>query len=210
MSFWAEIATQSLGALAGTLVGGAITVLVARWQTNRSITAQATLATAEHAASLRLDQVSQDRARSTDAARTLLERLADLYAWLPSLPDVSAETPYLSRHARDQCRHAMESLRRGMITDLYAISDHTARERYRELVRLAYDVGWREVGAGNRERQIRDAKHYLRYVQHSLEALIDGSPLPGHVEPPVLDRPEDEPWQPPVVPWYWGDPADGS
>lgn len=80
MSFWTDIAAQSLGALAGTLAGGAITVLVARWQTNRSITAQATLATAEHAASLRLDQVSQERARSTDAARTLLERLADLYA----------------------------------------------------------------------------------------------------------------------------------
>ncbi|MEV1009290.1 hypothetical protein [Streptomyces sp. NPDC049881] len=210
MSFLGEIATQSLGALAGTLVGGAITVLAARWQTNKSITAQASLATAEHAASLRLDRVSQSRARSTDAARTLLERLADLYAWLPSLPDVSAETPYLSRHARDQCRHAMQSVRRGMITDLFAIDDHTARERYREVVRLAYDVGWREVGAGNRERQIRDVKHYLRYVQHSLEALIDGSPLPGHVEPPILDRPEAEPWQPPVVPWYWSDPADGS
>lgn len=210
MSFWTDIAAQSLGALAGTLAGGAITVLVARWQTNRSITAQATLATAEHAASLRLDQVSQERARSTDAARTLLERLADLYAWLPSLPDVSAETPYLSRHARDQCRTAMQSLRRGMITDLYSISDPTARERYRELVRIAYDVGWRGIGAENRARQIRDVKHYLRYVQHSLEALIDGSPLPEHVEPPVLDRPEDEPWQPPVVPWYWGDPADGS
>ncbi|MFD5317929.1 hypothetical protein [Streptomyces sp. NPDC127098] len=210
MSYWADIATQSLGALVGTLAGGAITVLVARWQTNKSITAQASLATAEHAASLRLDQVSRERARSTDAARTLLERLADLYAWLPSLPDVSAEHPHFSRHARDQCQKAMESVRRGMITDLYAISDQATRERYRELVRLAYDVGWRGVGSGHRERQIRDVKHYLRYVQHSLETVIDGRPLPGRADPPVLDRPEGEAWQPPVVPWHWGDPADGS
>ncbi|ONK11205.1 hypothetical protein [Streptomyces sp. MP131-18] len=210
MSYWTDLASQSLGALVGTLTGGAITVLVARWQTNRSITAQATLAAAEHAASLRLDQLSQVRARSSDAALTLLERLADLYAWLPSLPDVSAETPYFSSHARDHCQEAMESVRRGMITDLYAINDQEARERYRELVRLAYDVGWRSLGSGNRVRQIRDVKHYLRYVQHSLEALIDGSPLPDHVDPPILDRPEGEPWQPPAAPWYWDDPAGGS
>ncbi|WP_049581018.1 hypothetical protein [Streptomyces sp. SBT349] len=172
MSYWADIATQSLGALVGTLAGGAIAVLVARWQTNRSIAAQASLAATEAAASLRLDQVSQERARSTDAARTLLERLADLYAWLPSLPDVSAETPRLSHHARDRCRQAMESVRRGMITDLYTISDQNARERYRELVRLAYDVGYRGVGSGNRDRQIGVRDGRLRDARHTATSVL--------------------------------------
>jgi hypothetical protein len=210
MSYWAEIVTQSVGALAGTLVGGLVTVVVARWQTNKSIAAQVSLSAAERAATIQLDKVSQSRARSADAARALLERLADLYAWMPSLPDVSADSPHLSRHARDQCRKAIESVRRGLITDLYGISDPSARERYRELVRLSYDVGWRGIGSGDRARQIRDVKHYLRYVQHSLEAVIDGQPLPEHADPPVLDRPAGAAWQPPAVPWYWGDPADGS
>jgi hypothetical protein len=210
MSYWADIVTQSVSALAGTLAGGLITVVVARWQTNKSISAQASLSAAEHAAATRLDEESRSRTRSADAARALLERLADLYAWMPSLPDVSADSPHLSRHARDQCRQAIESVRRGMVTDLYAISDAGARERYRHLVRLAYDVGWRGIGSDDRKRQIRDVRNYLRYVQHSLESVIDGKPLPQYVDPPVLDRPEGAPWQPPVVPWYWGDPADGS
>ncbi|MGP4111969.1 hypothetical protein ACTWP5_13760 [Streptomyces sp. 4N509B] len=210
MSYWADIVTQSVGALAGTLVGGAIAVVVARWQTNKAIVAQASLSVAERAATARLDEVSRSRSRSADAARALLERLADLYAWMPSLPDVSLDEPYHSRHARDECCKAMESVRRGMVTDLYAISDVSVRERYRDLVRLAYDVGFRGIGSGDRKRQIRDVRNYLRYVQHSLEAVIDSQPLPARVDPPILDRPESAAWQPPTVPWYWGDPADGS
>jgi hypothetical protein len=210
MSFWADASLQAFGALTGTLAGGTITVLVARWQTKRTIETQETLVASGHQANLQLEELSRNRARSSEAARMLLERLADLDAWLPSLPDVSTDQPRLSVHARDQCRSALTSIRRGMGTDLISINDGELRTRYRELVRLAYDVGYREAGAPDYKRQIRDVRGYLRYVQHSLAALIDEQPLPAHTDPPVLTRSAGEPWLPPAVPPHWRDPADGS
>ncbi|WP_221179353.1 hypothetical protein [Streptomyces botrytidirepellens] len=210
MSAWTDLAGQTAGALLGTLVGGAITVLVARWQTSKTIAAQSELATVQQAAEARLSRAERDHERSSEAARQLLERLADLYAWLPSLPDVAADRPRLSGHAREQCASAMESLRRGMQTELFSIAAPEVRRRYRTLVKLAYDVGWRGVGRDHRERQIRDVRNYLRYVQLTLECVIDGGRLPDRLEPPVLDRAAPSAWLPPDVPWHWGDPADGS
>lgn len=210
MSFWADASLQAFGALTGTVVGGTITVLVARWQTKRSIESQMSLMAAEYRANFQLELTNRSRMRSTEAAQVLLERLADLYAWLPSLPDVSEERPYLSAHARDRCREALESVRRGMITDLMSINNDEVRSRYRELVRLTYDVGRRATGTGSRERQIRDVRAYLRYVQHTLASSIDEQPLPAHAEPPDFDRPDGVPWHPPAVPRHWGDPADNS
>jgi hypothetical protein len=104
----------------------------------------------------------------------------------------------------------MESVRRGMHTDLFLIPDRQLRERYRTLVRLAYDVGWRGIGRDNRDRQIRDVQNYMRSVQFSLEATVDGTPLPAQLPPPHLDRVESEAWLPPELPWHWCDPADAS
>jgi len=210
VSDWGDLVGQAASALVGTLVGGAITVLVARWQTARTIAAQVDLATAQQAAAARLARVERERERASVAASQLLERLATFYAWLPSLPDVSEETPRLSVHARDQCRAAMETVRRGMLTELFSIGQTEVRARYRTLVRLAHDAGWRGVGREHPERLVRDIRNYLRYVQLSLEAVIDGVPLPEHVDPPVLDRAEGDIWLPPHVPDHWGDPADGS
>lgn len=140
----------------------------------------------------------------------LLERLADLYDWMPSLPDVFESEPRLSEHARNQCASAMQALRRGMHTELLAIGEIEVRERYRTLVKLAYDVGWRGVGRGNHERQIRDVRAYMRYVQASLEAVIDAAPIPRHVDAPVLDRAGEGMWRAPLLPEHWSDPADGT
>ncbi|MFI1430408.1 hypothetical protein [Streptomyces lydicus] len=201
---------QAASSLLGTLVGGAITILVARWQTARTIGSQGQLAAAQQVAAASLARSERERERSAEAARQLLERLADLYDWLPSLPDVGTSRPTLSQHARQQCASAMQSIRRGMQTDLYLIGDMQVRDRYRTLVKLTYDVGWRGVGREHRDRQIRDVRHYMRYVQFSLEAVIDGVSPPDHVAAPTLERGESEPWLPPALPWYWGDPADGS
>ena len=103
----------------------------------------------------------------------------------------------------------MESVRRGMQTELFSIHSTEVRDRYRTLVKLAYDVGWRGIGRPRRERQIRDVRAYLRYVQGALESTIDGTPLPSLVAAPVLDREGGEPWTPGVGTW-WSDPADGS
>ncbi|WP_338931355.1 hypothetical protein WEB32_12185 [Streptomyces netropsis] len=205
-----EFIAQAASALFGTLVGGAITVHVARWQTARTLTAQAQIAASQQAANATLAIEQRDRQRAAVAAHNLLERLATLYAWLPSLPDVGLETPILSIAARDKCRAAMESIRHGMQTDLFAIADSEVRDRYRSLVALSYDVGYRQVGHTDRPRQIRDVRHYLRYVQLSLEAVIDGGALPAHAVPPVLDRPDGAAWLPPQIPRHWRDPADAS
>ncbi|MFC9236142.1 hypothetical protein ACFTZK_06710 [Streptomyces decoyicus] len=210
MSGWSDLAGQAASSLLGTLVGGAITVLVARWQTVKTIGSQGELAASQQAAAASLARSERERERSAEAARQLLERLADLYDWLPSLPDVGTDRPTLSHHARRQCASAMESIRRGMHTDLYLISDMPVRNRYRTLVKLAYDVGWRGVGREHRDRQIRDVRNYMRYVQFSLEAVIDGASLPDDVAAPVLERGGSEAWLPPELPWHWGDPADGS
>ncbi|WP_329312178.1 hypothetical protein [Streptomyces sp. NBC_01262] len=206
MSGLADLAGETVSAVLGTLVGGAITVFVTRWQLTKTIVAQAELASTQQAVDTRLARAE----RAGAAAQLLLERLADLYNWLPSLPDVFEQEPTLSEDARKQCSLAMESLRRGMHTELLGIGDIEVRERYRTLVRLAYDVGRRGVGRGHRQRQIRDVRGYLRYVQASLESVIDAGPLPGQVEPPVLDRAEDEEWLPPALARHWVDPADGS
>ncbi|WP_217196313.1 hypothetical protein [Streptomyces buecherae] len=210
MSDWSNLASQAASSLLGTLVGGAITVLVVRWQTIKTLTSQAELAAAQQVANARLVRAEKERERSAEAARQLLERLADLYAWLPSLPDVGLENPRLSQHAQGQCASAMQSIRRGMHTELLSIESGEVRERYRTLVKLVYEAGWRGVGREYRERVIRDARNYLRYVQLCLESVIDGSPIPEAVLPPVLDRVGIEVWTPPDIPWHWGDPADGS
>lgn len=210
MSGWSEFAGQAASSLLGTLVGGLITIGVARWQTIKTVRAQTELAVSQQTAAERLARRERERERAADSARLLLERLADLYDWLPSLPDVARDQPVLSSHARQQCAAAMESIRRGMRTDLLLIGDAEIRDRYRTLVKLAYDVGWRGIGRNNRERQIRDVRHYLRYVQASLEAIADGTPPPVTAAPPSLDRSDTEAWLPPALPPHWNDPADGS
>jgi hypothetical protein len=195
MSALMDFVEQTASALVGTVVGGLIAAWVARWQTE---------AGAHHA------RFVAERERSAQAATQLLERLADLYAWLPSLPDVGEEIPRLSDHARKQCSSAIESVRRGIFTELLSVSDIEARARYRSLVQMIYDVGWRNSGRGYRERQIRDVRTYLRYIQHTLESVIDGMSLPPELSAPDLGRADDELWPPAPLPEYWSDPADGS
>lgn len=210
MSSWGDLVGQAASALVGTLAGGAITVHVARWQMARTIEAQARLAASQEAANAALARNQWTQQRSAEAAQRLLERLATLYAWLPSLPDVALAEPRLSVQARERCASALESIRHGMQTDLLSIANDRVRARFRSLVRLCYDVAWRSIGQENWERQIRDVRGYLRYVQLSLEAVIDGRPIPDDCEPPALERNDSAAWLPPVVPWHWQDPADGS
>lgn len=210
MSNWADLAGQTASALLGTLAGGAISMQVARWQTSKSITAQAELTAVQQAAGIALARQQWERQRSTEAAQRLLERLAGLYAWLPSLPDISADSPTLDVVAREQCGRALAALRHGMQTDLFSIQIASVRDRYRTLVELSYDIAWRGIGREDRKRQIRDARGYLRYVQLTLEAVVDDAPLPSHVSPPVLDRQGVEAWSPSETPSYWHDPGDHS
>ncbi|MFB7779668.1 hypothetical protein [Streptomyces bauhiniae] len=210
MGNWGNLAGQTISALIGTLAGGGIAVYVARWQTARTIESQLRLAASQEASASALARRSWTQQRSAEAAQRLLECLAELYAWLPSLPDLARDEPELSPEARKRCATALASVRRGMQTDLLSIGDGRVRVRYRTLVRLCYDVGWRGVGRGHRERQIRDARGYLRYVQFTLEAVIDDSSLPEDCAAPVLERSDSAPWLPPGLPWYWQDPADGS
>ncbi|MBL0803101.1 hypothetical protein M2168_003010 [Streptomyces sp. CZ24] len=205
-----ELLAQTASALVGTVAGGAIALYVARWQTLRTAAIQAETTTTQENAAVRLAHSLRVRERETAASRALLDRLDGLYQWLPSLPDVAEEHPTLSEHARSNCSKAMQSVRSGMNTDLLMISDPLVRDRYRTLVALLYDIGWRGAGRAHRERQIRDARHYLRHVQHTLESVIDGAPLPRHAAPPRPDRPGDEAWLPPDLPPHWSDPADGS
>ncbi|MER5882435.1 hypothetical protein ABT160_01255 [Streptomyces sp. NPDC001941] len=208
MSDWSELASQAISALMGTLAGGAITILVARWQTARTIHAQAQLAASQQSATATLARSEWTQQRAAEAAQQLLERLATLYSWLPSLPDLDLDQPQFSIEARTKCGTAVESLRHGMQTELLSIPNDQVRFRYRTLVRLCYDVGYRRVGHENRARQIRDVRAYLRYVQLTLEAVIDAKPAPADCPPPALDRSDSESWVPPATPWYWQDPAD--
>ncbi|MFJ4941273.1 hypothetical protein DI273_16755 [Streptomyces violascens] len=205
-----ELLAQTASALVGTVAGGAIALYVARWQTLRTAAIQARTTTAQENAAVRLAHSLRVHERETAAARALLERLEGLYQWLPSLPDVAEEHPALSEHAQDNCSKAMQSVRSGMNTDLLMITNPLVRDRYRTLVGLLYDIGWRGAGQGQRERQIRNARDYLRHVQHTLESVVDGAPLPRHAAPPRPDRPGDEAWLPPDLPPHWTDPADGS
>ncbi|MER8029072.1 hypothetical protein ABTZ78_08935 [Streptomyces bauhiniae] len=210
MGNWGDLAGQTISTLIGTLAGGGIAVYVARWQTARTLESQLRLAASQEASADALARRSWTQQRSAEAAQRLLECLAELYAWLPSLPDLAQEQPELSSEARKRCAAALASVRRGMQTDLLSIGDDRVRARYRALVRLCYDVGWRGVGRDHRERQIRDVRGYLRYVQFTLEAVIDDSSLPEDCAAPVLERSDNAPWLPPGLPWYWQDPADGS
>ncbi|WHX18591.1 hypothetical protein QFW82_16785 [Streptomyces malaysiensis subsp. malaysiensis] len=66
------------------------------------------------------------------AAKQLLERLADLYAWLPSLPDVALENPRLSEHARARCAEAMEVVRHLVFKIItWSLRDHCHRTAFR-------------------------------------------------------------------------------
>ncbi|MEU6991921.1 hypothetical protein ABZ953_14845 [Streptomyces sp. NPDC046465] len=95
------------------------------------------------------------------------------------------------------------------MTDLPLIGETEIRVRYRTLVKLSYDVGWRGKGQERGAGVVRDIRGYLRYVQLSLETVVDGTQIPGHEEPPVLDRPDAGVWRSPQVSDDWTDPADG-
>ncbi|MFE3082430.1 hypothetical protein ACFXGM_02955 [Streptomyces albidoflavus] len=205
-----ELLAQTASALVGTVAGGAIALYVARWQTLRTAEIQARTTTAQENAAVQLAHSLGVHERETTAARALLERLEGLLRWLPALPDLTADRPSSSEEARAHCSAAMQNLRGGMSTDLLMITDPVVRDRYRALVELVYDTGYRGAGQGHREGQIRDARNYLRHVQHTLEPVIDGAPLPRHAAPPRPDRPGDEAWLPPDLPPHWTDPADGS
>lgn len=210
MGSWGDLAGQTASALVGTLAGGGIAVYVVRWQTARTVESQIQLAASQEAANSALARQQGMQQRSAESAQRLLDHLAELYAWLPSLPDLAQDEPQLSLRARERCAVALASVRRGMQTDLLSIGDNRVRDRYRALVRLCFDVGYRGIGQIHRERQIRDVRGYLRYVQFTLEAVIDGSTLPDDCAAPVLERSDSTPWLPPVLPWHWQDPADGS
>ncbi|MBZ2408738.1 hypothetical protein HX747_15295 [Streptomyces sp. L06] len=83
---------------------------------------------------------------------------------MTDLPELLAQTAsalaVLSEHARSNCSKTMQSVRSGMNTDLLMISDPLVRDRYRTLVALLYDIGWRGAGRAHRERHIGDARHY--------------------------------------------------
>ncbi|MFI1092902.1 hypothetical protein [Streptomyces sp. NPDC020917] len=85
MSGLGDLFGQTASALFGTLVGGAITFVVTRWQLTKTMAAEAALAAEQRRTDARLASAE----RAGNASRLLLERLADLYAYLPSLPDVS-------------------------------------------------------------------------------------------------------------------------
>ncbi|MEU1907440.1 vWA domain-containing protein [Streptomyces hygroscopicus] len=97
-----------------------------------------------------------------------------------------------------------------MFTELFSITDAEMRERYRALVRLVYDAGWRGAGSQYPERIVQDMRNYLRYVQVSLGSVIDGKPLPVREEPPSPDRDSPAVWLPSSSSAIWSDPADGS
>ena len=210
MSEWSNFAEQAASSLLGTLAGGAITVLVARWQTAKTLQSQSEVSAAAQIAAAQLARDQRERERSTVAAQHLLAHLADFSARLPSLPDVGSDSPRLSSEARDRCSAAMEALRRDLQTDLLSINEPEIRDRYRTVVKLAYDVAWRNAGRQQPDRVVRDVRNYLRYVQDSLDALIDDAPLPRRVLPPTLDREGSAPWRPPAPPWQLRDPADES
>ncbi|MFF5029390.1 hypothetical protein ACFY2J_34935 [Streptomyces collinus] len=161
---------------------------VARWQTAKTTQSQIDLAASQEAATNALARRQWTQQRTTEAAQRLLERLAELSAWLPSLPDLARDEPQLSPQARERCAVALGSVRQGMQTELLSIGDDRVRARYRALVRLCFDVGYRGIGQSHRERQIRDARGYLRYVQFPLASVIDEGPLPADCETPALER----------------------
>ncbi|MGX9227577.1 hypothetical protein ACWV95_17605 [Streptomyces albus] len=94
MSAWSDFTSQAASSLLGTLAGGLITIAVARWQMAKTVQSQIELATSQQAAAEGLARRERERERAADSARQLLERLADLYNWLPSLPDVRQTSRY--------------------------------------------------------------------------------------------------------------------
>lgn len=119
--------------------------------------------------------------RSAEAARQLLERsLTSTTGCRPCLMWEQSGRLW-SHYARRQCASPMGSVRRGMRTDLYLIGDIQVRDRYRTLVKLAYDIGWRGIGREHRNRQIRDVASCGLFAPHRLRAaqmaLVDGVPM---------------------------------
>jgi len=126
MGFWGDAAAQGIGAFTGTVAGGGIAVLVARWQTNKSIDAQRTMAAEDRAAELarRREEREQEHHdqrlhQARNAAVSLLGRLEDLDSVLPVLPRLKMSPQSVSMYDtledtenREGCIEASASLRR--------------------------------------------------------------------------------------------------
>lgn len=171
-----------------------------------------------------LDRSEQRQAIARNAAVGLLGRIGDLDRVLPMVhehrPGVDVEqvaprvvafsTPDERQRlalAIQTTRDGVDSLRRGLRTELLLIHDAEVVTRYRDLARLVSDfqVGAGIGGAVLLNRAYVDVSNYMKYVLITLQAFIDGVALPETTAPPILQRNHNDgsTWMPQVIPEDW-------
>jgi hypothetical protein len=162
------------------------------------------------------------RERLLDNASALMQRVAALQPYLPTVPGttlrgragVAPVRGALSNSVPgdEECRAAIASLRHGAWTEASMLggeeAPQSAADRYRRLVRLVDEVALGSTRLP--ERDIDSLRHYAMWVRITLRTLVASETVPpiygGSAEAPLLGLAEHMPaWLPNPIPDGWND-----
>ena len=223
---WTAVGTIALAVV--TVAAVVINIIITvqdRRRAAASLTAERELADArlreerDHA-----EQVRR-RERQADNARVLIQRIAALQPYLPTVPGTFTRhtfpqakyQPVTHHHGDEACREAISSLQHGAFAEAPLLGQGEAAQiaagRYRHLVQLILTVA--NDNGPDEERQTGTLRSYARWVRISLRALAENGSVPliygGSPEYPQLGLPEHMPvWQPNPAPTGWNEEIDAE
>jgi hypothetical protein len=162
------------------------------------------------------------RERLLDNASALMQRVAVLQPYLPTVPGATLRGRVGTSPLRgalsnsvpgdDECRAAIASLRHGAWTEASMLGSgeaaQSAADRYRRLVRLVDETA---LGSARLpDRDIDSLRHYAMWVRITLRMLAASEIVPqvygGSAESPLLGLAEHMPaWLPNPIPDGWND-----
>ena len=162
------------------------------------------------------------RERLLDNASVLMQRVATLQPYLPTVPGAilrgrAGTAPFpgaLSNSVPgdEECRAAIASLRHGAWTEASMLGSgeaaQSAADRYRRLVTLVNEVA---LGPARLpDRDIDSLRHYAMWIRITLRTLAASETVPtiygGSAEAPLLGLAEHMPaWLPHPIPDGWDD-----
>ena len=151
--------------------------------------------------------------RQTAAAAVLLEYIGDLAPHLWQIPNTAtamrAMPATLNGHPLESAA-PVDNLVRGAKVQALLLGNPELAARYRRLVHLVLTAA-NHTDRQFEQRTIGDLRNYSKFVRLSLQALVDGRPLPdpGADAYPHLKRTLDKAlWHPTNVPVGWDEEAD--
>ena len=198
MGFWEDVFTAAIGSAAGACAGG----VLAYWGGLRVATQTIQAQRDEDEARWDRERTAEQERRTQDAAAALLGPLAQAQSGVPFMAIAKRPGP-AGIGVEETAASAIRALTDAKFSVLPLIADQEFRERFTTLITLTNRLTYASGTPVSKNRDSGDVDAYLRYVHLSVVALVHGTPMPVHVEPPNDLRESMDTWQPDPVPDGW-------